>query len=610
MLQILINHHEIDIPDDISITISLKSPIFNELDGSFAYNFNLPRTPRNNRLIINNPGDKNTRITFNGELLASGIMLVKEIYKKTLSVTCGIDKGSFFNKGKDISIASDIYQYSEEVSFDPNELFDLMKDIVGETDFRSKIYTIFPFENDEYYKDASFQEKTITSDGNEYQQYYNEKIGNIVNYIKWDTRNGHYYSNIHDYTAFNPSFYNTYIIESIISYFGFISGRNLFRENPELSSLVVLYCADKKVNRPYYCDTFTLKPEMYLPDISIADYLKYVCQYFCSFLFVKGDELTILSFNDIYDSINSIDFNDNILSFYEVVIEQKPIGLAELPDDKDGFKKGGHYISEIEDNIVKGVLQNRTDGNINNFAVRPLEDLGIYYITEVDRFYRFSCLQDVFSTEVLNSVFFNYPATDSIDREIIKMNATSVCMSDVYIYPYYDRVIGTKKSELGIYVSGNQVWSIPRMKIKADFINDEGVFQKSEDNTIRLLFYRGIATCEEVWQYPMASSSVYDNQSPQLYPVSGYFPSENVNYSLSLWGSHGRFETWFKKWCYWSQNIRKDFKITKKMTARQINNLSFHQKYNINEHNYLIKSVQVTISKNKINPAEIELARI
>lgn len=46
MLQILINNKDADLPDDISIAITLKSPVFYEAEASFAYNFNLSFTPR------------------------------------------------------------------------------------------------------------------------------------------------------------------------------------------------------------------------------------------------------------------------------------------------------------------------------------------------------------------------------------------------------------------------------------------------------------------------------------------------------------------------------------------------------------------------------------
>ncbi len=91
MLSIKIDGKPVEISKDLSITMNLKSPIFNE-PGSYSYPFKMPNTPRNNialgfRHRIPNTGD--IFHEFQGSLYWKGITL----FTGTMKIRVASDKG-------------------------------------------------------------------------------------------------------------------------------------------------------------------------------------------------------------------------------------------------------------------------------------------------------------------------------------------------------------------------------------------------------------------------------------------------------------------------------------------------------------------------------------
>lgn len=81
MLRITVNGKDVDIPEDISITMNVTNPLFSEsgFDEVYSYGFSLFKTARNISVINRSIGKKNTiRILYSNHLVIDGYCIVKE----------------------------------------------------------------------------------------------------------------------------------------------------------------------------------------------------------------------------------------------------------------------------------------------------------------------------------------------------------------------------------------------------------------------------------------------------------------------------------------------------------------------------------------------------
>ena len=114
MLSIQIANQPLDLSDDFSVSLNLKSPLFNDV-GDYSFPFKVPTTPKNMSIL----GWKN-RIastqsvydTFDGSIRWNGIVLYKGQIKiktasdKTFEGTLYINKGDFNYEVKDLILSS------------------------------------------------------------------------------------------------------------------------------------------------------------------------------------------------------------------------------------------------------------------------------------------------------------------------------------------------------------------------------------------------------------------------------------------------------------------------------------------------------------------------
>ncbi|MEI7594518.1 MAG: hypothetical protein WCK02_02135 [Bacteroidota bacterium] len=594
MLQIAVNDNYIDITEDISITIIKKSPIFFQYDGSFAYNFKLPRTNRNNR-IFESP-KLLCSIQFSGESILNGIMLVKFIYEEYFEVSCGFDKGFVNNKAQNTSLSSDIYTYTEQIPFGETPFAfyksKFLSGIYANAIYPAIPYQVFPFINDNYFEGDAFQEQSICistdSDPSDFETY----IGNIVNYMKKDGATDYQYNKHHNSNRrlpFNPSFFVTYIIEEIANHFGFVMKRNFISEDDELRRLVVLHNADYTANNNGALFSYELKPGRYLPDITVMEFLNNIAAYFCGWVFVKGNEISILKFDDIFSDDSYVEFSENIISFYEIIEPIQNYTIDVNQDDKDAFKS--EQIEQIKNMRVKGIVATESDLNLINAA----DELGVYYVEDLSGYIYRTFANGVYLNTFLRLPIFDYNIGIGV-AENTKISNTVVTPSTTSLGNG-----GAEDLILSKVYGKAAFWYIPIMKVQADYVNSTGNYIKSDDTNIRLLFYRGIQTDIGGFSYPFAS---YDVFKAKFSVVAG------ANYSLDLYGNRGRYNNFFKKYLYWLMNICRSFKMQKYLSPVEYNSIDFALKYRINGAKYVLKSIETTLTYNKIGISEIELAKI
>lgn len=80
-------------------------------------------------------------------------------------------------------------------------------------------------------------------------------------------------------------------------------------------------------------------------------------------------------------------------------------------------------------------------------------------------------------------------------------------------------------------------------------------------------------------------------------------------FSLNFNQSNNIFDTHYKTYFNWFIQTR-PVKIVKQMTFEEIRSLDFSRKYRINGMDYLIKTVRVTFTKDRIKPATLELYKV
>lgn len=170
--------------------------------------------------------------------------------------------------------------------------------------------------------------------------------------------------------------------------------------------------------------------------------------------------------------------------------------------------------------------------------------------------------------------------------------------NDPYVSKLKTILMETSTSEFNVR------WLVPEVWEEGSFIFDANglnlsAFKPFED---RLLFYRGMQAASPSGTYPMASNNVYDYNHNAI---------AGENYSL-LWNDHldtSLFNVWWKDWIDILQ-MRKVVTRQLLLTSKDIIQFNFKDKVRIDNQNYLVKRLRVTLSMRGIQPTEAELVSV
>lgn len=170
--------------------------------------------------------------------------------------------------------------------------------------------------------------------------------------------------------------------------------------------------------------------------------------------------------------------------------------------------------------------------------------------------------------------------------------------NDPYVSKLRTILMEERASELNVR------WLVPEIWEEGSFIFDaNGVnlsaFKPFDD---RLLFYRGMQPATPFGTYPMASNSVFDYNHNQI---------AGEQYSL-LWNDHldsSLFNMWWKEWLEILQ-MRKVVTRQILLTPKDIIQFNFKDKVRIDNQNYLVKRLRVTLTMRGLQPTEAELVSI
>jgi len=89
-----------------------------------------------------------------------------------------------------------------------------------------------------------------------------------------------------------------------------------------------------------------------------------------------------------------------------------------------------------------------------------------------------------------------------------------------------------------------------------------------------------------------------------LEPNKGF--TYNTYLSLKYQGSVGVFNKFWKDYLKWILNDRKYVRVEKQLSFTDLQNFDFTKKYRINEMNYLVDEIQVTLTSDQIKLAMLK----
>lgn len=545
MLSIKIDGQPVDLQNDFSVTLNLKSPIFSDV-GSYSYPFTIPCTTRNKIAFGFRHRVANTNSIYhefegeylwNGKSLFFGTIKLKAANTEVFEGYLMEGKGDFNYKRKHDTL--------QNIDFGSMGFTNENDAIVYVRGCKGKIYpernVCFP----QIYNETYFEEAPTDPDLLWFNKH--DGAGNI------SLVNGH-----GNRYVIVPMLFLRYVLQKIFEKFQYQLEDDFFSANPDFNSCVLYNSVD--CNGPLEGETGTyfrytinkLYFNYHVPRMSINDFFSSIEKFFNIRLFVNNTLRTvrIVSVDNIMKSNDFVDFSNNIVSI-----------STELTDKIEGF----HFKMDLDgDDPVFDGLNTGDEDRIKRFKnpVQLFSDLPtwpscdrdeIRFVVERDEFYSF-CLG--------GEVYYAWRPLDF--TEFI-----------TYTQFVYKNIVGnsiaTKFSTL------NDLG-----KNAADVGNKRANWK---DIAPRIFFINSIIEGGNV--------------------VSEMALSHTPGMSLFYNGDKGLFAKNYNAYCNFMLKT-KLVKIVKLMSYTELSTFDFSKKYMINGIMYLVSSIQVTIKRDRIMPAKLE----
>lgn len=585
MLQIYTDNQLTDIAEDISVDLVYENPIFStdRIPATYSWSYDLPLTPRN-RTIFGNPDrvasagnrfrDHPTRILFAGIEIANGVQTIEEISNETITVNFSgsvlpecIDQKmykaplgeivlSYFLSGQD-SAQIAITDYDGQLR--ENQVAD-------NAPFVACPIAVKEAGSETTERDPNNIEDTFLITRKSFLNLVDQNL-NYIHFIQ-GTEGTRYMLKI------LPAIKVWYLFERI---FGEKLERNIFNEG-EWSRLCL-----QTLWHPNFNLTDNLPPwssEMqdgvnkkilrwadFMPDITVADFVVELLKLPGCTMFIAGDHFAIEYNADVlarkvYRDLKLEDGYTISLEagqHYELGFSSQPepeqadVTIKDVDNIKDGLRAiDNGECSAFRSKYPPQVLQ--TDGG------QP-------------------CLTEVKAYQTENNE--TEDDEDSIESYDMTIKAQAV-QCNVRQWWYND-------DDMAEYTATDR-WYIPEI---------ERIETKRPD-TILLGLYQGIQDAmrfpyQEEWHYPYLSSSNYEAHGEKLGELSLDFDSDS---------GPSKMHEEFKKWIERDKVVISGKTI---LTALDLQSLDFRDKYCILGRYFFIRTMNVSIKKDRIEPAEIEL---
>ncbi len=539
MLSLKITDQAVDIPDDFSITMNLKSPVFGEV-GSYSYPFKIPNTPKNAILMGFRHRPENTGDVYGegqGMFLWNGI----NIFQGTVKLKTFNSKyfeGSMFEGG------GDFYYARKNLTLQDIDFGEM----VFATEYERLLWI-------NHCKGHVYPEREISFPMIENATYFNEAPAepqlNYFNY--YDVGQMYQITPELERTVIVPMLFLRYVLDKIFEHIGFVFDDSFFGANADFNSLVLFNLVDcnGRADGFFTYDLLHLFLNYHVPRMSINDFFLGLETFFNIRFFVNNStrKIKLKSVDIIVKETGHTEFSKQIVSINTEAEEQVTgfsLKMSMDTDDPSWTEQKGFDDAFLK--CVKPPVQSISDlpawPSSKSMDIRFVKDEGMFYILW----------------------YFNWIA-HPLQSNIISSNAEVV-------YKVPDQSLESSFSTLMNATSGPDTGNCVVGNARENW---EGVSPK--------LFF-----------------TVYDPTSSNIRMVGkNSIGSTNLFYN----GTNGLFYKHYKAYFDFLMGA-KFVKVTKQMTFMELKEFDFSRKYMINGIKYLVKSIQVTLKKDRIMPALLE----
>ena len=542
MLCLKISDKNVDLPDDFSFTMNLKSPIFGDV-GSYSYPFKLPATPRN-KTIFNFPhrdavtGDPFIYLPavfeWNGIPLFSGNARLKSINNLYYEGAVFDANGNFYFEIQNRKLNTiDM----GEMSFS-SESAALLYFSYTPRGYYPTYPIAFPLFNNPGYFDPPTENNELKFYNNQYQD--NPAFFQLLTTVGSER------------TVLVPMLYLKHVIKKLFEGLAYSLDDQMFSSHSDFNQLMLFNQTDcnnagsdipSRVPLDYRVTNLIFN--YHVPRVLINDFLKGLQNYFGFGMFVNSvtKSIQFIPLKSIVLSSDYIDFSKNIISVIKEY-EERPGGyLLSMAIEDDNLKE----IRDTDDLAMK-----LYGGSVLTYADLPAYPMAvvgsIYYVEDTNLYYRL------------------------LPNKTYQLTS-NVWLSTEWIYRNGKEKIDTCFSIIK-GVTGTMVAPV------------SGKMTEYTDIIPRVFFAVNGSTV-----YGTNARLKTNDHSLYYFEVGGSGPI-------------GIFEYW-RDWLNF-KNSTNLVKIQKQMDFTDIRNLDFSKKYMINGIKYLVKNVQITMKKDRIMPALLE----
>lgn len=381
MLCLKINDQNVDLGDDFSFTMNLKSPLFNEI-GNYSYPFRIPATPRNAILLgfphrlegVAQPYvERQARFEWNGLTLFCGTARLKTAGATAYEGVIFDSTGDFYYQIKNRSLQQ--LDMGEKVFASENEAIMYLSNTLNR--FYPEVPIACPLIKNSSYFDPPVQNTELEHYNYEYQ-------GNVLRLFTLSSNQR---------TVIVPMLYLRYLLERLFSGLGYLLDDRFFSSHADFNRLVVYNSTScnnaKPVTPPRVPEDYGISRlifNLHVPRIGINDFLKSLENYFGLAMFVDNitRSVTIRSMSEIVHSSEYEEFTPGLISCFGEY-EEKPTGykLSMSLDPDDHFF---NILTGFEDQIMAAYSGSVAD--LADLPAWPQGEIGsIYWVENQNNFF-------------------------------------------------------------------------------------------------------------------------------------------------------------------------------------------------------------------------------
>lgn len=345
-------------------------------------------------------------------------------------------------------------------------------------------------------------------------------------------------------TLLMPHLFFKYVIKVLFEGLGYKLVDQVFN-HADYNRLVVfnaLSCNDLLEKIDYLVTSIQFNA--HLPNLLIADFIKSVEMLWNVRFFIDNSRrvVKLVSMNDVMRAGETTDFSKNILGI-TLDLEEKINGYHMMMElDPDDEKFDD--IKTDEDQILsffRGAVQ-----SLGNLPLWPIADFGeVRWVIDEESYYALNIL-----------------------KEWIALPISEITMNTQFLLGDGDISI---------------VSNLSTLSSKGNNLQCGNKYENWKDIALRVFF---------VERYEISER------------VKTIGSQESDNFSLWFNGDKGLFKKYYEDYLYW-RTTTKMVSIEKQMDFVELAELDFSRKYRINDINYLISEIQVTLMKNRIKPAKL-----